>query len=135
MTSRFRIDRFTVPARHLPDFLAAVAATHARLREEPGLLADRLFQRPLPEGRVEVLTLAEWSPEADVDAIATRIRADQKARGFDTRTQLAAWEVTADLGWFTPVQAGGGVAADRHQPAGGIAASSPDATAQHRSKR
>lgn len=100
MTSKFRIDRFAVPAAHLLAFRTAVEATHEVLRVQPGFRRDLIVAKPLPDCRHEVLTLAEWDEAADVEAVSVKVRAAQAARGFDTKAALAEWGVTADLGWY-----------------------------------
>lgn len=100
MTSRYRIDRFTVPAAHRIAFLDAVAATHDVLRAQPGFRRDLIVGR---DGGDEILTLAEWAAEADVEAVAATVRAAQRARGFDPQAALRDWQVRADLAWFRPL--------------------------------
>lgn len=96
----FRIDRFTVPAAVRAEFLTRIHFIDALLKLQPGCRAHRVFERPVNDGEVAIITVAEWeSPEA-MAAARDQVGSEYRRQGFDPAAFMARLGVTADIGTY-----------------------------------
>ncbi len=96
----YRIDAFVVPDAARPELLRAVAATHDVLRRQPGFVRDLVAERTGGPGRIGVVTLVEWSSDADLDAAKRAVNEMHARTGFDRAEFLGRTGITADLGSY-----------------------------------
>lgn len=96
----YRIDTFVVPDAARAEFLRAVAATHDVLRRQPGFVRDLVAERTGGPGRIGVVTLVEWSPDADLDAAKRAVDEMHARTRLDRAALVALAGITADLGSY-----------------------------------
>lgn len=98
--SRYRIDKFVVPAGALAEFSGAVQDTHAVLRRQPGFVRDLVLDQVSGPGEFNVVTFVEW---ADADALAAAVEAVRgfhRSVGFDGRLLAERLGVRGDIGIY-----------------------------------
>ena len=101
--TKYRIDRFELPASAKEEFLGAVSHVHELLRSQPGFEHDLLVEEPLPDGRLHLLTVAAWRDDEAMAGARAAIAADRAVTGFEPQALMARLGVTPEFGEYVPV--------------------------------
>jgi heme-degrading monooxygenase HmoA len=79
----YRIDTFSLPEPARAEFERRSRQTIALLRQQPGFIRDRWFEKIAGDGAVDVITIVEWEDEASIRAAGQAARALHAENGFD----------------------------------------------------
>ena len=98
--SRYRIDKFRVPAASRAEFMDRVGFIDQFLGTIDGCLSHGVYERQVESGDWAVVTVAHWrSPEA-MAAAQSLAAAEYAKSGFDPREFIKKHGVDADIGVY-----------------------------------
>ncbi|MFW0786225.1 antibiotic biosynthesis monooxygenase [Gordonia sp. CPCC 206044] len=100
MTTTHRIDKFSVPADSMDEFLERVHHTHALLGDQPGILRNEVMTLTDGPSEFNVVTTVTWE-SVDALADAGHVVAEDAARtDFDRAAFLTRLGVRGDFGTY-----------------------------------
>jgi len=99
--SRYRIDKFRVPATARSEFMERVAFIDRFLSALEGCLSHGVYERQLESGDWAVVTVAQWRSPEDMAAAQSLAAAEYAKSGFDPRAFIERHGVEADIGIYT----------------------------------
>lgn len=99
----YRVDRFIVPATARGEFLQRVVETHEILRAQEGFIRDAILEKASGPGRFNLVTIAEWRSQTDMDRAKSAVLAMQAKSGFNPQEILARLGIGADIANYAPV--------------------------------
>jgi heme-degrading monooxygenase HmoA len=99
-SSLLRIDKFVVPASSREEFLRRVRETHDILRLQSGFVRDAILEQYAGPGRFNLVTIAEWRSQDDIDKARTAVLEAHAASGFDPREAIERLGIEADIAYY-----------------------------------
>jgi heme-degrading monooxygenase HmoA len=100
--SIFRVDRFTVPASALEEFMARASQTHELLETMTGCLQSRILEQVSGPGEFNIVTIVEWD-SAESFENASAVMAMHREKEFNPQEMFARLGIKADLANYRQV--------------------------------
>jgi antibiotic biosynthesis monooxygenase (ABM) superfamily enzyme len=95
-----RINKFAVPAESRAAFLDLMAKTHAVLRQQEGVVADRILEQQSGPGVFNFVALIEFAGPEVIDSIVAAVAAFDRQAGIDRQQAMLALNVKTDMGLY-----------------------------------
>jgi hypothetical protein len=95
-----RINKFSVPAESRDAFLDLMAKTHAILRQQEGVVADRILEQQSGPGVFNFVAMIEFVGPEVIDSIAAAVAAFDQQAGIDRQQAMAALNIKTDMGIY-----------------------------------
>ncbi|RPA12517.1 antibiotic biosynthesis monooxygenase [Gordonia sp. OPL2] len=99
-TALHRIDKFSVPAPAMDEFLAQLRHTHEILGRQPGIVRNDVITLVDGDSVYNVVTAVTWESRDALRDAGSAVAADVAATGFDRVAFLTRLGVTADFGTY-----------------------------------
>lgn len=99
----FRVDRFNVPNSARTEFLKRVTDTHRLLARQKGFVRDYVLEQSAGPDEFNLVTLAEWESQQDIDEARDAIAELHRQLGFDPREIFGRLGIRAELGNYRPL--------------------------------
>lgn len=96
----YRIDRFVVPVRSLPEFLGRVRWIQRHLSTLEGCGQNLVLEQTSGPGQFNVVTLVEWVSHRAMANARIQVEEHYRQKGFDPQAFLASRGVQADMGTY-----------------------------------
>ncbi|MBP1859493.1 antibiotic biosynthesis monooxygenase family protein [Rhizobium herbae] len=96
----YRINKFSVPTESRDAFLDLMARTHAVLRRQDGVAADRILEQQSGPGVFNFVAVIEFTGPEVVDTIVSAVAAFDRQAGIDRQQAMASLGVKADMGLY-----------------------------------
>ena len=94
------IDRFTVPANAVNEFLARVKINRDLIKALPGFVRDAAYSYTDNEGKLVFVTVAVWSNKAAFEQAKETVQAAYKKEGFDMPAMLKRLNINIERGIY-----------------------------------
>lgn len=93
------IDRFTVPAQAVPEFMERVNYNRSFIRQLEGFITDQVYQQQ-ENGQVSIVTVATWKNQASLDNAKAKVFEEYKRTGFQPAEFYQRLGITMDRGVY-----------------------------------
>ena len=103
----FRVDRFNVPNSARDEFLKRVTDTHKLLARQKGFVRDYLLEQSAGPDEFNLVTMAEWESQEDIDGARNAVAELHRQLGFDPREIFGRLRIRAELGNYRPLAGSG----------------------------
>lgn len=101
----FRVDRFNVPREARDEFLRRIRNTHKLLATQRGFVRDVLLEQSAGPEEINVVTMAEWESQDDIERAREAVAELHRQLGFDPREMFGRLRIRAELGNYRPLDA------------------------------
>ncbi len=99
-TPLHRIDKFSVPAPAMDEFLSRIRHIHEVLGRQPGIIRNDVITLVDGDSAYNVVTAVTWESHESLSNAGRVVAADVAATGFDRTEFLTRLGVTADFGTY-----------------------------------
>jgi hypothetical protein len=99
----YRINKFSVPVESRDAFLDLMARTHAILRRQDGVVADRILEQQSGPGVFNFVAMIEFAGPQVIDGIVSAVAAYDREAGIDRQQITASLGIKADMGLYRSI--------------------------------
>lgn len=95
-----RINKFSVPVESRDAFLDLMSKTHAILRRQEGVAAERVLEQQSGPGVFNFVALIEFAGQHVIDGIVSAIAAFDRQAGIDRQQIMTTLGIKTDMGLY-----------------------------------
>jgi heme-degrading monooxygenase HmoA len=99
----YRVDKFIVPATGREEFLARANAIRDVLKKQPGFIRDSYLEQIAGPGEFNIVTVAEWQSQADIDQAKVAVAAFMQSTKLDPQEMYQRLGIKADIAFYKEI--------------------------------
>ncbi|MDR8393760.1 antibiotic biosynthesis monooxygenase [Aliifodinibius sp. S!AR15-10] len=97
------INRFIVPGQAKEEFVERLHINQDYIKNLPGFVEDRAYQRTDEDGNLVCITVAVWEDEESLSNAKEAVKEEYQRQGFDPAEFFQQNDITAERGIFTKI--------------------------------
>ena len=98
------IDKFLVPKNSIEEFTQRMNYNRNFIKNLPGFIEDRVYERKDEEGNLHIITIAVWASQDHGDDAKNAVQSEYKRIGFNMPAFIEELNIKHERGLYHQVQ-------------------------------